>query len=411
MTRFELWKSLLALGIWSMPCPQLLAQGRPEILGQPEVSSRRNPQGQLPGSPWAHRASPSSPSVGLPRAANSPPPIAQPPIAQPRTGGGLRLEPQNIGPSPNGWRPYEPGKPSEGQVEELPAPKTAAQFLRSKGLSTRYLSAGPSPASEDSWKRLPAQGQALDPWERLGSGSSDLNDRQVPVGTLVSRGQLGQTETSYSDNPLRLPTETSAANRLRHIDLPSSGDGAEARISKLPEIVIDSPGNQTGMPSAPDGKESNSVQQALPRWSKAIAQVRKDLDAGHIDRARKATEWILTQVVMEADRETEATRRVEAWRRGLAELKNLAEKEPSDLPEGEYDRRLIEAADAILSAAEGLSDAPLAMGLYADCWEATARRMAETPGENPRFSLDCAAVFQEVAQLLEPSSQKTPSGL
>jgi hypothetical protein len=140
-------------------------------------------------------------------------------------------------------------------------------------------------------------------------------------------------------------------------------------------------------------------------------QVRKDLDAGHIDRARKATEWILTQVVLEADREAEGTIRGDAWRRGLAGLKNLAEKEPSDLPEGEYDRRLIESADAILSAVEGLSDAPLAMGLYADCWESTARRMTETPGENPRFSLDCAAVFQEVAQLLQPAPEKTPSRL
>ncbi|MFN9592513.1 MAG: hypothetical protein ACK56G_07360, partial [Pirellulaceae bacterium] len=69
-----------------------------------------------------------------------------------------------------------------------------------------------------------------------------------------------------------------------------------------------------------------------------------------------------------------------------------------------------EAADAILSAADGLSDAPLAMGLYADCWEATAGRMTSTPGENPRFSLDCAAVFQEVTQLLQTSAEKIPSG-
>jgi hypothetical protein len=94
----------------------------------------------------------------------------------------------------------------------------------------------------------------------------------------------------------------------------------------------------------------------------------------------------------------------------MAGLKSLADKEPSDLPEGEYDRRLIEAAEAILTATEGLSDAPMAMGLYADCWESTARRMTKTPGENPRFSLDCAAVFREVAQLLQTSSGITPSG-
>lgn len=406
MTRFDLWKSLLAMGIWSIPCQELPAQGRPGIPGQPEVSSRRSPQGQLPGSPWAHRASSLPPSANLPRAANSPLPIAQP-----RSDGELRLDPQNIGPSSNGWRPYEPGKPSEVQAEELPAPKTAAEFLRSKGLSTRYVSASPSPAADDSWKRLPARGQALDPWERMGSGLSDLNDRQAPMGSLVSRGQQGSPESGFSENRLRLPTESSFANPLRHINPPSSQGRESERVSKLPEIVIDSPGMQTGTPQDQTGKGSTSLQQTLPRWSKAIVQVRKDLDAGQIDRARKATEWILTQVVLEADRETEESRRAEAWRRGLIGLKNLAEKEPSDLPEGEYDRRLIESADAILLAVEGLSDAPLAIGLYADCWEATARRMTNTPGENPRFSLDCAAVFQEVAQLLKPSSEETSSGL
>ncbi|MFN9549332.1 MAG: hypothetical protein ACK56Q_03550, partial [Pirellulaceae bacterium] len=63
MTRFDLWKSLLAMGIWSIPCQQLPAQGLPEIPGRTEVPSRRSPQGQLPGSPWAHRASTSSPSA------------------------------------------------------------------------------------------------------------------------------------------------------------------------------------------------------------------------------------------------------------------------------------------------------------------------------------------------------------
>lgn len=406
MTRFDLWKSLLAMGIWSIPCQDLPAQGRRENPGQPEVPSRRSPEGQLPGSPWAHRATPSSPPANLPRAANS-----SAPIAQPKADGGLRLEPQNIGPSSKGWRPYEPGKPSPSPVEELPAPKTAAEFLRSKGLSTRYVSASPSPTSDESWRRLPASGQALDPWERLGNGSSDLNDRQVPMGTLVSRGQQEVPQTGFSENPLRLPTETSASNPLRNIDLPSNGVGSGERVSKLPEIVIDSPDRQTATHSNQPLEGSKGQPQTLPRWSKAIVQVRKDLDAGHIDRARKATEWILTQVVLEADREAEGTKRGDAWRRGLAGLKNLAEKEPSDLPEGEYDRRLIESADAILSAVEGLSDAPLAMGLYADCWESTARRMTETPGENPRFSLDCAAVFQEVAQLLQPAPEKTPSRL
>lgn len=405
MTRFDLWKSLLAMGIWSIPCQQLPAQGLPEIPGRTEVPSRRSPQGQLPGSPWAHRASTSSPSASTPRTTNN-----TPPIAQPRTDGGLRLDPQSIGPSPNGWRPYDPAKPLEGQAEELPAPKTAAEFLRSKGLSTRYLSATPSPSTEDPWKRLPARGQALDPWERLGSRSSDLNDRDVPVGTLVSRGQQGMPETAFSENPLRLSTEASASNPLRIIDLPSTGGGTNEPVSKLPEIVIDSTRRQTEPPAGQTREGSTSLHQTQPRWSKAIMQVRKDLEAGHIDRARKATEWILTQVVVEADREAEGASRGEAWRRGLSGLKNLADKEPSDLPEGEYDRRLIEAADAILSAADGLSDAPLAMGLYADCWEATAGRMTSTPGENPRFSLDCAAVFQEVAQLLQTSTGKTPSG-
>jgi hypothetical protein len=406
MTRFDLWKSLLAMGIWSIPCQELPAQGRREIPGQPEVPSRRSPQGQLPGSPWAHREAPSPSSARLPRAANS-----SPPIAQPRTDGGLRLEPQNIGPSSNGWRPYEPVQPSEGPVEELPAPKTAAEFLRSKGLSTRYVSAPPSPTSEDSWKRLPASGQALDPWERLGSGSSDLNDRQVPLGTLVSRSQQEGPQTGFSENPLRLPTETSASNPLRSIDPSANGVGASERVSKLPEIVIESFGRQTASDSKQPQKRSTGQPQTVPRWSKAIVQVRKDLDAGHVDRARKATEWILTQMVLEADQEAEGTERGDAWRRGLAGLKNMAGKEPSDLPEGDYDRQLIESADAILSAVEGLSDAPLAMRLYADCWESTARRMTETPGENPRFSLDCAAVFQEVAQLLQPAPEKTPSRL
>jgi hypothetical protein len=406
MTCFDLWKSLLAMGICSIPCQELPAQGRREIPGQSEAPSRRSPQGQLPGSPWAHREATLPPSANLPRAANS-----SPPIAQPRPDGGLRLEPQNLGPSSNGWRPYEPSKSTEGKVEELPTPKTAAEFLRSKGLSTRYLSASPSPVKEDSWNRLPARGQALDPWERLGNGSSDLNDRQVPMGTLVSRGQHEVPELGWSGNPLRLSAESSAANPLRNIGVPSSGGGASERVSKLPEIVIDRPNRQTGSPADQTGKGPTSLQQTLPRWSKAIVQVRKDLDAGHIDRARKATEWILTQAVLEADRETEENRRGEAWRRGLAGLKNLAGKEPTDFAEGEYDRRLIEAADAILSSVEGLADAPLAMGLYADCWEATARLMTETPGENPRFSLDCAAVFQEVAQLLNPSSERASSGL
>lgn len=404
MTRFGLCKSLLAMGIWSIPCQQLPAQGRQEILERSETPSR-SPQGQLPGSPWAHRASPSPPSAKLPRSANSSPPIAQPP-----TDGGLRLEPQSIGPSPNGWRPYEPGKPSEGRVEELPSPKTAAEFLRSKGLSTRYLSASPTPSADDSWNRLPSKGQALEPWERLGTGSSDLDDRQVPLGTLVSRGQQGIPETAFSENPLRLPTETAASNRLRNIDLPSNSGRTSERVSKLPEIVIDSPSSQTGSSPVQAKEGASSLQQTLPRWSKAILQVRKDLDAGQIDRARKATEWILTHVVAEADREAEEARRSESWRRGMAGLKSLADKEPSDLPEGEYDRRLIEAAEAILTATEGLSDAPMAMGLYADCWESTARRMTKTPGENPRFSLDCAAVFREVAQLLQTSSGITPSG-